>query len=85
MTKNKTRKTGSIPFCLAWDGQGNNEDDDYSIFHRDVKGEVVFSAHEAERVSNFVASSNLEERVKAALQQKRFVLPQETDTASAHL
>jgi len=49
-----------------------------------VKGKVVFSAHEAERASNFVVSSKLEERIKAALQQKRFVLHQEADTASTH-
>lgn len=58
--------------------------DGSSLFHRNDKGEVVFSAEEAERASEYIASSNLEERVKAALQKKRFVLPQEMGGVQAN-
>jgi hypothetical protein len=61
--------------------QGKECDDNVSLFHRNEKGEVVFTDKEAERASDFIASSNMEERVKAALQKKRFVLPQETASA----
>lgn len=61
--------------------QGKECDDNVSLFHRNEKGEVVFTDKEAERASDFIASSNIEERVKAALQKKHFVLPQETASA----
>ena len=54
-----------------------------SLFHRNIKGEVVFNEIEAERASDFIASTELGERVKASLQKKRFVLPQQTDKAQA--
>ena len=55
-----------------------------SLFHRNGKGEVVFSNEEAERASNFIASFRLEERVKASLQHKRFVFPQKTEQVDTH-
>ncbi|KAL3937273.1 MAG: hypothetical protein SGARI_002183, partial [Bacillariaceae sp.] len=51
-----------------------------SFFHRDEQGKVVFSSDEAERTSDFLVSMNLENRVKACLQKKRFVLPQQSHT-----
>ncbi len=59
-------------------------DDNISLFHRNEVGEVVFSEKEAARASDFIASSGIEERVKAALQKKRFVLPQEVEGVDAH-
>lgn len=61
----------------------NKHDDDEMFFHRNMEGEVVFNKEEAERASEITASSDLEERVKAALQRKRFVLPQQTDDVYA--
>ena len=58
-------------------------DDNTSLFHRNEKGEVVFTDEQADRASDFIASSNMEERVKAALQKKRFVLPQEIASAQS--
>ena len=55
-----------------------------SLFHRNKKGEIVFSEKEAERACDFVAAADIEERVKASLQKKRFVLPQQTSGVQAH-
>ena len=46
------------------------------LFHRDGAGRTCFSAAEAKAASDFIASLNLEDKVKARLQEKRFVLPQ---------
>ena len=62
----------------------NSDENGSSFFHRNANGEVVFTEKEAERASKFIASSDIEERVKAALQQKRFVLPQEMSGVQAH-
>lgn len=59
-------------------------DDNVSLFHRNENGEVVFTEKEAARASDFIASSGIEERVKLALQKKRFVLPQEVGGVNAH-
>jgi len=66
------------------DGQGKETEDGVSLFHRNEKGDVTFTEKEAERASNFIASFGLEERVKAALQKKRFVLPQKLDNIQAY-
>ena len=60
------------------------EEGSTSLFHRNEKGEVVFTEKEAERASDFIASIGMEERVKSALQTKRFVLPQQTSGVQAH-
>ena len=49
------------------------------LFHRDDAGKVTFTSEEAEAASQYIASMNLDERVKAAVQKKRFVLPQEME------
>jgi hypothetical protein len=59
-------------------------DDNVSLFHHNENGDVVFTDKEAARASDFIASSGIEERVKAALQKKRFVLPQEVEGVNAH-
>jgi len=58
------------------------EDNNSSLFHRNSKGEVVFTEREAELASDFIATANIEGRVKASLQKKRFVLPQQTHKAN---
>lgn len=55
-----------------------------SFFHRNEEGKVTFTPKEAKHASNFIASFGLEERVKSALQKKRFVLPQKTDEVNSH-
>ena len=60
------------------------EDDGTSLFHRNSKGEVVFTEKEAERASDFIASTGIEDCVKASLQKKRFVLPQQTSRVQAN-
>lgn len=62
----------------------DNDDSASSFFHRNGDGKICFTDSEAERASNFIASIDLEERVKASLQEKRFVLPQKTDHVEAH-
>ena len=72
-------------FAKNKEGQYDNEmKNGTSLFHRNGKGEDVFSKKEAERASDFIASLDIERRVKAALQKKRFVLPQQTDKVQAH-
>jgi hypothetical protein len=68
-------KTVYLP-GIAGEGQ---VDDGISLFHRNENGETCFTAKEAERASDFIASYGLEERVKAYLQKKRFVLPQKSE------
>ena len=65
-----------------WNGT-ETEDSSSSLFHRNSKGEVVFTEREAELASDFIASADIEGRVKASLQKKRFVLPQQTHKAHA--
>jgi hypothetical protein len=70
-------------------GIGKNDDTntlkgDTSFFHRNKEGKVAFTSEEADNASNFIASSGLEERVKSALQKKRFVLPQQADQVDQH-
>jgi len=48
-----------------------------SLFHRDAQNKIAFTSQEAELASQYVASMGLDQRVKAALQKKRFDLPQE--------
>ena len=74
-------KTVYLPGLL---NPANKADDNVSLFHRNENGEVAFTDKEAARASDFIASSGLEERVKAALQKKRFVLPQEVEGVQAH-
>ena len=75
-------KTVYLP-GLDQDGQ-KEEECSTSLFHRNEKGEVVFTEKEAERASDFISSIQMEERVKAALQRRRFVLPQQTSGVQAH-
>ena len=70
-------------------GIGKNDDmntlkGDTSFFHRNEEGKVAFTSEEADNASNFIASFGLEERVKSALQKKRFVLPQQADQVNQH-
>jgi len=48
------------------------------LFHRDENYKATFTKKEAASASRFIAEMNLDERVKAKLQQKRWELPQET-------
>jgi hypothetical protein len=66
------------------EGKEKENDNGTSFFHRNEKGEIAFTAKEADRASDFIASSNLEDRIKAELQKKSFVLPQETNGVQAH-
>jgi hypothetical protein len=77
----RNSKTVYLPGLL---NPANKADDNVSLFHRNENGEVAFTDEEAARASDFIASSGLEERVKAALQKKRFVLPQEVEGVQAH-
>ena len=70
-------------------GIGKNDDmntlkGDATFFHRNEEGKVAFTSEEADNASNFIASFGLEERVKSALQKKRFVLPQQADQVDQH-
>lgn len=66
------------------EGKEKEKDNGASLFHRNEKGEIAFTAKEADRASDFLASSNLEDRIKAELQKKSFVLPQETSDVYAN-
>ena len=55
-----------------------------SLFHHNEEGMICFTAQEADRASEFIASIGLEERVKASLQKKQFVLPQMTESVDAN-
>ena len=48
-----------------------------NLFHLDSYGKACFSADEAEAASDYLASIQFDERIKACLQRKRFVLPQQ--------
>ena len=50
-----------------------------NLFHRDDSGRATFTAEEAAAASNYIASMNLDERVLAAVKQKRFELTQEME------
>jgi hypothetical protein len=70
-------------------GIGKNDDmntlkGDATFFHRNEEGKVALTSEEADNASNFIASFGLEERVKSALQKKRFVLPQQADQVDQH-
>merc|ERR1712242_663113 len=54
------------------------------LFHRDVYGKTCFSATEAQQASARVVQMQLDERVKARLQRKRFLLPQQNHGFNAH-
>ena len=60
------------------------QDGSTSLFHRNEDGRICFTAQEADRASEFIASIGLEDRVKASLQKKQFVLPQMTESVSAN-
>lgn len=49
-----------------------------ALFHRDSAGKTCFSAAEARAATEHLETIRLEERVKAALQKKHFVLPQQS-------
>ena len=55
------------------------DSDTMNLFHRDESGKATFTAEEAAAASNYVASMNLDERVLAAVQKKRFELTQEVE------
>ena len=64
------------------DGAGGDfKDEDgapLELFHRNHLGKVCFTPTEASRANKHIAALELDERVKACLQYKRFVLPQQT-------
>ncbi|KAL9185543.1 hypothetical protein ACHAXT_003320 [Thalassiosira profunda] len=74
-------KTVYLPGLDSQDGRAL--DNGSSLFHRNGKGEVVFTEKEADRASEFLAKFDIEGRVKSALQKKRFVLPQTEETVDA--
>ena len=53
-----------------------------SMFHLDSEGKVCFTRDQAEEASDLIASMNLEERVKASLNKKKFELPQVSEKVS---
>ena len=60
------------------------DDDGKSLFHLDASGATAFSAPEAARASEYLASSRFLDAVKRSLQTKRFELPQQSAAVSAH-
>ena len=63
---------------------GSEDERGASLFYRNEDGTITFTEKEAERASDYIASIGLDERVKASLQKKRFVLPQKTDKVEAN-
>ena len=55
-----------------------------ALFHLDSSGKACFSAAEAKAASAHIATIQLDERVKACLQRKKFVLPQQSRNISEH-
>ena len=53
-----------------------------SMFHLDSEGKVCFTRDQAEQASDYIASMNLEVRVKASLNKKKFELPQVSEKVS---
>lgn len=53
------------------------------LFHHDAEGKSCFTPKEAMRASEHVAAMELDQRVKACLQYKRFILPQQSKHVSA--
>ncbi|KAL3904666.1 MAG: hypothetical protein SGILL_009979 [Bacillariaceae sp.] len=62
---------------------GTNEKEDQgspvALFHRDQAGNATFTMQEAEDASKYIASMNLDGRVKSLLQKKRFELRQQVE------
>ena len=65
-------------------GAVEDDDDGKSLFHLDASGATAFSAPEAARASEYLASSRFLDAVKRSLQTKRFELPQQSAAVSAH-
>lgn len=65
-------------------GAVEGDDDGKSLFHLDASGATAFSAPEAARASEYLASSRFLDAVKRSLQTKRFELPQQSAAVSAH-
>ena len=65
-------------------GAVEGDDDGKSLFHLDASGATAFSAPEAARASEYLASSRFLDAVKRSLQSKRFELPQQSAAVSAH-
>ncbi|CAB9515177.1 expressed unknown protein [Seminavis robusta] len=57
---------------------------DGGLFHRDSKGKIAFTSKQAEAASDFISSLELDERVKASLQKKRFEIPQHQGHVNAN-
>ena len=55
-----------------------------ALFHVDSSGKACFSASEAQAASAHIAALRLDERVKACLQRKKFVLPQQSRNVSVN-
>jgi hypothetical protein len=53
-----------------------------SLFHLDGDGKACFTEDQAERASDYIAEMNLDERVRACLQKKKFELPQVSERVS---
>ena len=54
------------------------------LFHRDAHGRTCFTAEEAQQATERVLALELDERVKACLQRKAFVLPQHAHSFNSH-
>jgi hypothetical protein len=52
------------------------------LFHLDGKGKACFTREQAKLASDYIASIDLERRVKASLNKKRFELPQVSEKVS---
>ncbi|KAL3784152.1 hypothetical protein ACHAWO_006366 [Cyclotella atomus] len=53
-----------------------------NLFHLDGKGKACFTREQAKLASDYIASINLEQRVKASLNKKQFELPQVSEKVS---
>ena len=60
-------------------GEDHAEEDAGLLFHRDADDKTCFTEQEAYRASEHIAAMALDERVKSALNQQRFELPQQTE------
>mmetsp|Transcript_27088 Transcript_27088/g.58322 ORF Transcript_27088/g.58322 Transcript_27088/m.58322 type:complete len:189 (-) Transcript_27088:267-833(-) len=54
------------------------------LFHRDAKGKTCFTISEARRAKQRIVDMGLDSLVKAQLQKRRFVLPQESHTSETN-
>jgi len=62
----------------------NDDSGKPALFHLDEHGKSCFTAAEARKASTHLAAMQLDSKVKEALNQQRFELPQQTEKVSSH-